>query len=295
MSEHTCPHGGQSMAPELGARPRHSGLVVPYISPHHRTGRPAFGIVDGPPLRRCLADGLCGVCGGRLGGEVIVLARAADLRAGRVIEPGLHPGCFDYTRAACPMVSGAMDTHHKHPDRRRCTDRSCWCHGRGAEDGVAARAGQAAPAWYAVRLPRDNYRTVPHSPTQPGVMLNEHILDHAHAVRAVRPPHLADQPQVLHLLFGLVSLATLTDAAAEWTTRRKTKAARRIPAWLHNRGDLLAIPDLPGTAARFSHLARQIVAASDLDGGITLLGWHFCQRPHDGCPHATGRANTSGG
>ncbi|MET9081422.1 hypothetical protein ABZX77_05885, partial [Streptomyces sp. NPDC004237] len=85
------------------ALPRHGGLAVPWITGWF-DGRPYFGVNF--PLRRIqtIAHGLCQFCREPLGRRIGLVVRPADIAAGYVDEPGMHPECLDYAVAVCPML-----------------------------------------------------------------------------------------------------------------------------------------------------------------------------------------------
>ncbi|MFF2094821.1 hypothetical protein [Streptomyces sp. NPDC058202] len=78
-------------------------------------GRPQFGVNF--PVRRiqCITHRLCQFCRQPLGRRIGIVVRPADISAGYVDEPGMHPECLDYALAVCPMLNGAMDRYRSQP------------------------------------------------------------------------------------------------------------------------------------------------------------------------------------
>ncbi|WP_055531336.1 hypothetical protein [Streptomyces graminilatus] len=143
-------------------RPRHGGLVVPYVSFEHN-GVVVFGGVD--PVKRAVAfeRGLCQICERPLSERLYVLVRPQDVGVGYSPEPGLHPQCLVYSEAACPMLNGAAATYRRsgviagHPAGRKCEDPDCSCPVTELNDEGRRRAGSKADDWDAWMLPLDAY------------------------------------------------------------------------------------------------------------------------------------------
>jgi hypothetical protein len=77
----------------LANRPIVGGLAAPWISLHHADGTPVLGVVDAARQAACLARHWCQACGQPLLSPLVLLARARDIAAGYVTDPGLHPEC----------------------------------------------------------------------------------------------------------------------------------------------------------------------------------------------------------
>ncbi|PZG49852.1 hypothetical protein C1I98_11085 [Spongiactinospora gelatinilytica] len=77
----------------LAGRPTQGGLVVPWISIHHADGRATLGAVHGSRVDTCLRSRCCQTCGEHLGYRLVVLARLATDRAGKLlgIALGVRP------------------------------------------------------------------------------------------------------------------------------------------------------------------------------------------------------------
>ena len=267
----------------LAAAPTYRGLVVPVTTAKHTNGRPVFGVLDGPTVRRCLTDQLCATCGQPLQERVVILARVQDLRRGLIIEPGSHPHCHTYARRACPMIAGATPTYHRNPDdRRRCADAACWCHHEPADD--TPRAGSPADRWVEIWLNLADYRTTLHgqNANQVGVILDEQVIHAATRIRSISPPHVPGPPDPARepLLAALRAAVTMTLLTND--PHAPTDPQAVVDQALAYQDQLLA--GGPGTAEIFNHLTNAIAAAAHTDAGITILGMHFCTRPHPDCP-----------
>jgi len=136
----------------LAHLPTVGGLVVPVITPRHRNGMAAFGLVDRGRMDTCLREQRCGVCGRVMQGRMVFLLRQADLIRKCSVEPGLCPPCAAYTQAACPMVAGRMQHYRRTAPpfiSRRCDDAACGCRAWTSQP-EPARHGAPAEPWYAL-------------------------------------------------------------------------------------------------------------------------------------------------
>ena len=184
MTDPTSPSSARFDAPDLPETLSNatlsSGLAVPYITVVHRNRayRPAWGSVDPHRLREILDRTLCQVCGEQLGEDVIVFIRPDDYERGVAVEPGLDPLCAEYSMQACPMLAGRIHRYNPHPETRlaHCADPLCQCR-LWIFPGPGERgAPRPAEAWYAIRLPRSEYRVVTaeateHNPAVTGIDL----------------------------------------------------------------------------------------------------------------------------
>ena len=158
-------HQHQAAAPaipvRLAARPVIGGLAAPWISVHHADGTPVLGAVDAARQALCLARHWCQACGQPLRSPLVLLARARDIAAGYVTEPGLHPECAAYSAAACPMLSGSMRRYRsapRPPRQERCGIPECACRAWIPAADSTHRSGHAREAFAAVWIRLGDYR-----------------------------------------------------------------------------------------------------------------------------------------
>lgn len=178
------------------ARPRRSGLVVPWISYAHGE-RVAFGSID--PIRRHQAflTKLCQVCGQRLEERICLVVRPMDARVGYAPEPGLHPECLVMSKKQCPMLNGSAAAYRssplsRHPAGRPCTDPACSCPELASDDSHQVRAGRPADAFEAWMIAAEHYRLTP-DPDHRGAILG---VDLRVPVLRVRPIREAAGPRL---------------------------------------------------------------------------------------------------
>jgi hypothetical protein len=107
-------HSARAAPARCAGRPLHGGLVVPWIT-GWADGRPYLGVNFGIRRRQAITHRLCQIDGQPLGRRIGLLVRPADVEAGWVDEPGMHPECLDYSILACPMLTGALDTYRGRP------------------------------------------------------------------------------------------------------------------------------------------------------------------------------------
>jgi len=164
-SPHGTGPGRHEAAPaipvRLAGRPVIGGVAAPWVSVHHSDGTPVLGAVDAARQAACLAWRLCQACGQPLESPLVLLARARDIAAGYVTDPGLHPECAAYSAAACPMLSGAMRRYRSAPRARRqqrCGDPACACRAWVPAADSVHRSGHAAEAFAAVWIRLGDYR-----------------------------------------------------------------------------------------------------------------------------------------
>lgn len=141
----------------LAGRPRSGGLVVPSITPVTAEGVPLFGKIGDLSQYRFLHGRGCQVCGRRLPGRAVLLARHTDLSYQCTAEPALCPPCAAYSVRACPMLAGRRA-------RYRATEHPALPDPAGAD---LLRLGAPAEPWYAVWVA--GYDVVEH-PARPGVL-----------------------------------------------------------------------------------------------------------------------------
>ena len=137
----------------LAQFPTMGGLVVPFITPRHRNGKAALGLVHPLRVELCIREQRCGVHGQVIRDRMVFLMREADLVRKYSNEPALCPPCAAYTQAACPMVGGYM-THYRDKVApfvtRKCGDSQCECRLWAPPDESSARFGARAEKWYAL-------------------------------------------------------------------------------------------------------------------------------------------------
>jgi hypothetical protein len=145
----------------LAHRPVIGDLAAPWISMHHVDGTPVLGMVDHARQVVCLARCWCQACGQPLDSPLVLFARARDIAAGYVTDPGLHPECAAYSAAACPMLRGSMRRYRsapRPPRQERCGDPRCTCPAWLPAADSVYRAGHPAEAFAAVWITQGNYR-----------------------------------------------------------------------------------------------------------------------------------------
>jgi len=134
-------------------RPLVGGRVVPHVSVTLADCRPVFGAVPRSKALRCITDGLCQICGQKLGRPVVVLATAVQVEERYTAEAALHPECAAYSAKACPVVAGER-TGLRAPDRhieQSCNVADCGCAGWVDTEGGGVRGRPVGP-WFAVWL-----------------------------------------------------------------------------------------------------------------------------------------------
>lgn len=168
------------------ALPRHGGLTVPWITGWF-DGRPYFGINF--PLRRIqtITHGLCQFCRGPLGRRIGLIVRPADISAGYVDEPGMHPECLDYAVAVCPMLNGTLDHYRAAPPAAVASLIAV----------QASRAGKPAEAYEAWYITPSGYE-IAYGPDGAvlGIRLDVPVLM-KRPVRAAARPRLTDEHAAL--------------------------------------------------------------------------------------------------
>jgi hypothetical protein len=146
----------------LSRRPVVGGLAVPWVVAQHADGTPVLGFISGERTAACLAGRLCQACGERLGSPLVLMARARDVVAGYVAEPGLHPECAAYSAKACPMLARTMARYRSSPlpsRLERCGDASCDCRTWVRPGDRDLRAGRPREAFAAVWIDQGEYRS----------------------------------------------------------------------------------------------------------------------------------------
>ncbi|MEH1130373.1 hypothetical protein [Micromonospora sp. CPCC 206061] len=141
MSESTPP----TIPVRLRHRPLTAGLVVPWITAQTADGRYRFGAVDADRAAQALHRRWCQICGHPLQARYVFAMRDRDLRRHIAAEAAMHPECFHYSIAACPMLAGRMDHYRASGHATAFTGVGIVL---GDPDGH--RAGQPAEAWHAV-------------------------------------------------------------------------------------------------------------------------------------------------
>jgi hypothetical protein len=152
----------------LANRPVVGGLAAPWISLHHADGSPVLGVVDAGRQTACLLQRWCQICGLPLLSPLVLLARARDIAAGYVTDPGLHPECATYSVEACPMLSGTMRRYRSVPPplrQERCGDSGCACQVWIPAADSVHRSGHAAEAFVAIWIRLGDYRLKTHART----------------------------------------------------------------------------------------------------------------------------------
>ncbi|MGP4103833.1 hypothetical protein [Nonomuraea sp. KM90] len=148
--------------------PVYAGLAVPEGAARHNDDQhaPLFGINDPNRVFQLIDGKRCGNCGQRLstrpGGKFTLLLRPADYTRGFTREPALHPSdCAPYAIQACPLLNGRM-THYRSTPRdlesERCGDPTCSCRRWTTPSDHQARAGAAAPPFYAATFRQEHYQ-----------------------------------------------------------------------------------------------------------------------------------------
>lgn len=180
--------------------------MVPYVSLIH-DGHAAFGVLDADKTVTAFRQRLCQICEHPLDERCFLLVRPADVLKGCSPEPALHPECLLYTADHCPMLNGTA-THYRrspvlasHPAGRPCTDPSCPCPSRTADEGHAARSGSPADRYEAWMIHTRNYQlvTLPERPEVPsGISLDVPVLRR----RVLRTATLTPDQQHLMDLFN---------------------------------------------------------------------------------------------
>lgn len=97
----------------LRARPRKAGLPVPYINVFPPGGEPDFRTVDGEKVIECLDKRLCGLCGQRLGREVVLIGSEEEIERRHFHDPAMHPECAIYATKACPFLANPKRQYSK--------------------------------------------------------------------------------------------------------------------------------------------------------------------------------------
>ncbi|MFB6392564.1 hypothetical protein [Polymorphospora lycopeni] len=157
-------------------RPLAGGRVVPHISVVLADGRPVLGAVHRSKAMRCISEFRCQICGDPLGSPMVVFVTDAQLADRYSPEAALHPECAAYSRKACPVLAGQVDTL-RGVDRHvgsACSEPGCDCAGWVASDGPSVR-GREVGRWWAVWL--DSY----------AIAVNERHEVHGLSWRDVKP------------------------------------------------------------------------------------------------------------
>jgi hypothetical protein len=138
-------------APRFPDLPRHMahlpldkrGMIVPWFVAW-RDGEPIFQAMDGDKLFRAVRDGLCWICGGKLGrfrasviGPMCAITRISA-------EPQSHPDCATFAARNCPFLAN--------PQARRLPEKR-WPEGRVAMAGVAIERNPGVALVWIERAP----------------------------------------------------------------------------------------------------------------------------------------------
>ncbi|MFK0172640.1 hypothetical protein ACIQU5_27970 [Streptomyces sp. NPDC090306] len=147
-------------------------------------GHPTFGINF--PIRciEAIKQRRCQFCWQPLGRRIGLVVRPADVTAGYVDEPGMHPECLDYSVAVCPMLNGSMQQYRTRPPAA-------------AERVVSwtpERAGHAAEAFDAWYITPSGYE-IAYGPTGRvlGISLADVPVLMKKPIRAAAKPRLSDE------------------------------------------------------------------------------------------------------
>lgn len=89
-------------------RPMFRGMPVPYTT-LVANGVPDFKTNDESKRQRCIREGLCAVCGERLGNSVAFMGGSKSLEGRLFLDPGMHRECAEYSFAVCPHYTGRTD------------------------------------------------------------------------------------------------------------------------------------------------------------------------------------------
>lgn len=139
--------------PRLANRPIQGGRFVPWVALELPDGTYDLRACERPRVELCFVDGMCQVCGQRLGVPVVFFAGHDQLDDLLVDAPPVHPECAAYSAQACPMLAGRLTTYATQPTRAErsteCPTPGCTCGGY-VNHGDPARAGTRAPRWFTV-------------------------------------------------------------------------------------------------------------------------------------------------
>jgi hypothetical protein len=155
----------------LRHRPLLGGLVVPWITVRAPDGRYRFGAIDADRAAQALHRRWCQTCGQPLLDRMVFALRERDLDRAIAAEAAMHPECFGYAVAACPMLAGRLEHY-------RTSGHGEWLAGIGVLLGGPAsrRAGQPAERWYAVWARDYTVITDPVTGLPAALLLPEHRL-----------------------------------------------------------------------------------------------------------------------
>lgn len=142
----------------LADNPVQGGVVVPWIQVRLADGGADFRATHQAKWRRCWMELLCQLCGQRLTRPMVLFGGPRQIAPdGYHDEAPMHPECARYAAAACPMVSGRMDSYSARPvlsEGRRgatCPTPGCDCGGWVPHrDDYPDRQADPAHAWFAV-------------------------------------------------------------------------------------------------------------------------------------------------
>lgn len=96
----------------LRQRPRQAGLPIPYVNMTGPQGAD-FRTLDGEARLDCARNNLCGLCGQKLKGEVVLIGSEEDLAIRRWFDPPMHEECALYAVLACPFLANADRDYSK--------------------------------------------------------------------------------------------------------------------------------------------------------------------------------------
>jgi hypothetical protein len=93
----------------LQGRPLWRGLPIPYIALVRPDGTPDFRVTDEATRRRVMMNGLCQLCGERLGKWVFFVGGTEAAKANAYFEPAAHLDCLLYAMQVCPFIAGKIE------------------------------------------------------------------------------------------------------------------------------------------------------------------------------------------
>lgn len=88
----------------LAARPRHGVFPIPFVTAVV-DGKPDFRSHDKRKRFLCAREGLCQLCGAKLGNEFILLGFPPSIVRRRFGEPPMHGDCMEAAWAICPWLA----------------------------------------------------------------------------------------------------------------------------------------------------------------------------------------------
>ncbi len=95
----------------LRKRPLFKGFLIPYTA-FIKNGIPDFKVIDPYKIEECILDGLCAICGQKLGaGWIAFIGGERSMQSRCFTDPAMHEPCARYSAVTCPYLKNDDARH----------------------------------------------------------------------------------------------------------------------------------------------------------------------------------------